>query len=89
MAKIVFTPHLKRYLDCPPQEVEADSVAAALEQVFEDNPRLRSYLLDDQGGLRKHMTIFVNGEAIRDRTGLTDPLERNEEVYVLQALSGG
>lgn len=89
MAKIVFTPHLKRYLDCPPREVEADSVAEALEQAFAENPRLRSYLLDDQGGLRKHITIFIDGQVIRDRTGLTDSVGRDEEVYVLQALSGG
>ena len=57
------------------------------------NPRLRivrmRYLLDDQGGLRKHMVVFVNGRAIRDRATLTDPVPEDGEVYVMQALSGG
>jgi molybdopterin converting factor small subunit len=89
MARIVFTSHLERYLDCASREIEANSVASALEQVFEDSPRLRSYILDDQGILRQHITIFVNGQVIRDRKRLSDPVGENGEIYVLQALSGG
>lgn len=89
MARIVFTSHLERYLDCVPREIEANSVASALQQVFDDNPRLRSYILDDQGVLRQHITIFVNGQVIRDRKLLSDPVGKGEEIYVLQALSGG
>ena len=51
--------------------------------------RARSYVLDDQGELRFHMVIFVNGEQVRDRTGLTDAVPPGGEVYVMQALSGG
>ena len=89
MARIVFTSHLERYLDCAPREIEAKSVASALGQVFEDSPRLRSYILDDQGILRQHITIFVSGQVIRDRKRLSDPVGKDEEIYVLQALSGG
>lgn len=89
MARIVFTSHLERYLDCAPREIEASSVAAALERVFEDSPRLRSYLLDDQGSLRQHITVFVSGQVIKDRVDLSDPVGEDDEIYVLQALSGG
>ena len=60
-----------------------------LEHVFAENPPARSYVLDDQGGLRKHMTIFVDGKAIADRLRLSDPVNEASSIYVFQALSGG
>ena len=62
---------------------------AALDAVFRDNPSLRSYILDDQGRLRRHMLIAVDGELIQDRIGLSDKTSTQSEVYVMQALSGG
>jgi sulfur-carrier protein len=46
-------------------------------------------VLDDQSGLRKHMTIFVDGQMIRDRAKLSDLVAETSTIYVLQALSGG
>ena len=56
-----------------------------LDAVFEKNPRLKGYVLDDQGRVRHHVVVFVNGE----RADLSDPVTASSEVYVLQALSGG
>ncbi|OZG70200.1 thiamine biosynthesis protein ThiS [Hahella sp. CCB-MM4] len=89
MAKVIFTPNLERYLDCPPQNVDAESVAEALAQAFEGNQRLAGYILDDQHRLRKNIAVFVDGIMIRDRLGLSDPVQPASEVHVLQALSGG
>jgi hypothetical protein len=46
-------------------------------------------VLDDQSGLRKHVTVFVDGRMIRDRGRLSDPVAETSTVYVFQALSGG
>lgn len=89
MPRIVFTPNLARHLPCPPQAVEGADVRTVLEAVFVDNPRLRGYLLDDQGGLRQHVVVFIDGEKTVDREGLSDPVPAEAEVYVMQALSGG
>ena len=62
---------------------------AVLEAVFASNPAARDYVLDDQGGLRRHMVIFVDGQPIRDREGLSDAVGDDAQVYVMQALSGG
>jgi sulfur carrier protein ThiS len=35
------------------------------------------------------MSIFVDGELIKDRRHLGDPVEEHSEIYVMQALSGG
>ena len=89
MATIAFTPNLNRHLDVSTAVVSAGSVRSALEQVFESNERLRSYILDDQGWLRQHVVVFVDGVRAADRAGLSDPVAEDSEVYVMQALSGG
>jgi hypothetical protein len=64
-------------------------VREVLDNVFSENPQVRSYVLDDQSGLRKHMTIFVDGKKIYDRAKLSDPVAESSTIHVLQALSGG
>jgi len=89
MPTIAFTPNLQRHLDCPEITVAADTVADAFEAVFRDNPQLRGYLLDEQGRLRQHVAVFVGGELIRDRVRLSDTVAASQDIFVMQALSGG
>ena len=89
MARVTFTPHLQRFLDAPARDVKATTVASALAEVFALNPRLRSYVLDDRGAVRQHVTIFVDDHPIVDRVALSDAIGEQSEVFVLQALSGG
>ncbi len=86
---VKFTQNLRQYLSVPPVEVEGATVREALDAVFGQNPKLKSYVLDDQGRLRQHVVIFVDGELIEDRRQLTDPIEGKSELFVMQALSGG
>ncbi len=89
MAKVIFTANLKRHTDCPEVDAPGATVREALDFVFADNRTLRGYVLDDQGGVRKHMGIIVDGVALADRAGLSDGVSADSRIYVLQALSGG
>lgn len=89
MAQVKFTPALRRHIDCPPQAAQGASVREVLDVVFAGNPRARNYVLDDQQALRKHIAVFVNGRRIKDLVHLSDAVGPEDEVYVLQALSGG
>jgi molybdopterin synthase sulfur carrier subunit len=89
VATVVFTANLKRHVECPTERVEGTTVRAVLDAVFANNARLRGYVLDDQGALRPHMSVFVDGQQIVDRDHLSDPVRPASEVYVMQALSGG
>ncbi len=89
MIQITFTENIQRHVACPPCAVHGETVRDVLEQAFAENPRARGYVLDDRGGLRTHMMVFVNGRAVRDRRQLSDPVAPASEVYVMQALSGG
>jgi len=89
MAKIVFTANVQRHVACPEAQASGRTVREVLDHVFAENPQARSYVLDDQAALRRHMTIFVDGRMIRDRARLADPVSENSTIYVFQALSGG
>ena len=89
MPKIVFTPHLKLHLDCPDTVVDGGSLRETLENVFATNPKLQGYVLDDQGRMRQHVVVFIDGRVVQDRVKLSDTVSPESEVYVMQALSGG
>jgi sulfur-carrier protein len=89
MAKVSFTPNLQRHVACPQSEAAGQTVREVLEAVFAGNPQVRSYVLDDQAALRKHMTIFIDGQVVKDRTHLSDAVGATSSIYVFQALSGG
>jgi hypothetical protein len=89
MAKVEFTTHLRRHLAVSAVEVPSGTLRSVLERVFATHERLRGYVLDDQGALRKHVSVFVDGRRVADREHLSDPVGEASEVYVLQALSGG
>jgi len=89
MATVVFTPNIQRHVACRDTHTSGRTVRDVLEQAFVENPQARGYVLDDQAALRKHMAVFVDGELVRDRAGLSDSVGEASTVYVFQALSGG
>jgi sulfur-carrier protein len=94
MPTVIFTRALERFLEAPSATVEGATVegatlGAALAAVFASRPALRGYVLDDQGAVRRHVAVYVNGRPIRDRVRLGDPVGPDDEIYVIQALSGG
>jgi sulfur-carrier protein len=89
VAALHFTPNLARHTACPSAEIMAATVAELLERYFAQWPAVRGYVLDDQGEVRHHVKILVDGRNLRDRRKLSDDLNDKSEVYVFQALSGG
>ena len=89
MAKVIFTANIQRHVACPEAQAPGGTVREVLDNVFAENAQARSYVLDDQRALRRHMTIFVDGRMIRDRAGLADRVAENSTIHVFQALSGG
>jgi sulfur-carrier protein len=89
MATVHFTSNLRRHVDCPSVESSGGTVRDVLEGAFATNHRLKTYVLDDQGALRKHMSVLVDGRAIVDRARQSDPVAPGSQVWVMQALSGG
>ena len=90
MPTLAFTPQLRRFIgDVGDIDTEAATLRVALEEAFARWPRLRGYVLDDQGHLRPNVVIFIDGRRCSDRIALAETLLPHSRVFVLQALSGG
>ncbi|HKP24524.1 MAG TPA: MoaD/ThiS family protein [Dongiaceae bacterium] len=89
MPIIYLTSHLRRVGPSGPTRVEAATLGAALDAYFATAPMVRSYIVDDQGRLRKHVAVFIDGELLVNKTDLGRGVTPESEIYVMQALSGG
>lgn len=67
-------------------EADGTSVDEILIDLDRQFPGLRFRVVDEQGRLRRHMRVFVNDEMVRD---LSTAVTTNDEVTLMQALSGG
>ena len=86
MATVSFTPNLRRHVDTSRRQVSGSTIADLLENLFEAEPKLKNYVVDDQDRVRKHVNIFIDNEITQD---LTTPVHESTEIFIMQALSGG
>ncbi len=89
MAEVTFASSIQRHVPSPTVRVGGATVRDALEAVFAENEPLRGYVLDDQGHLRHHVALFVDGRQVSDPQDLTDTVSAKSRIHVIQALSGG
>jgi sulfur-carrier protein len=89
MATVRFTRNIQRHVECPTREISGSTLRAVLDEYFRENEKARGYVLDEQGRIRRHMVVFIDGELVQDRDGLSDAVEPNSVIDVIQALSGG
>src|ERR1700691_4880141 len=85
MVRVSFTPNLRRHLPCPSLDASGGTVGEVLAEIFARQPRLKSYVLDDQARLRRHVIVYLNSRKV----DLAAPVASGDEVYIMQALSGG
>ncbi len=93
MPRVTLTTHLINQANLEkvsqPLSIAGSTVRQVIDTLCAEHPRLRGYLLDDQGVLRQHVAAFVNGAVVRDKTTLAQPLAADDELSLFQALSGG
>ena len=89
MAHVQFTPHLRRQVECTPCEAQGATLRAVLENLFTQQPTVKSYIVDEHFRLRAHVTIFNGGRIAQDRIHQSDPVSTDTEISIMQALSGG
>lgn len=95
MPKIVLASALARWLPATADPnagflVDGQTLHEALDAAFKHCPSLRGYVVDEHGALRHHVAVFIDGQALRDKTDLrATAVAADAEIYLLQALSGG
>ena len=70
-------------------QVDGGTVGEVLDALFERHGELRDRLSDDNGGLRRFVNVYVDGEDIRFADGLDTTVADGDEVQILPAVAGG
>jgi molybdopterin synthase sulfur carrier subunit len=69
--------------------VEGGTVGEVLTSLFDLHGELRDRLSDGDGGVRRFVNVYVDGEDIRFGDGLQTPVADGQEVQILPAVAGG
>lgn len=69
--------------------VHANSLADAIAELRRHEARLYVHLFDENGELRRHVLMFLEGENVRWIQDWSAPQMRDAEIMVIQAVSGG
>ncbi len=65
------------------------TAAEVLEALAREHPGIRDRVLDEQGALRRHVNIFIDGENARFVGGLEAQVGPASEMWIHPSLSGG
>ncbi len=85
-----FPPHLRRFIQLPSScEVAASNVDQLIDELENQFAGVRNYLLHENGALRQHVNLFLDGKLVVEKELGQVSLENVSELVIMQALSGG
>jgi molybdopterin converting factor small subunit len=84
--KVLIPSALRSYTQSSRAEARGATLAELLTDLDRRYEGIRFRMVDEQDHIRRHIRIFINGRQVRD---LAQPLAENDEVVIVQALSGG
>jgi len=69
----------------PTHRLPGTSVSQVLRELERRHPPITGWILDEQGRVRAHVNVYVNGELTREDAALAP----DDTVQVLPSISGG
>lgn len=70
-------------------QVEGTSVGQVLDALETAHPGFKERLLDDAGGLRRFVNVFVADDDVRFLKGMDTPVPEGGTVSIIPAVAGG
>ena len=70
-------------------EVEASTISEMIERLEAAHPGVKDRLLDESGGIKRFINVFVDGEEIRALKGEATPIRDGSEISIIPAMAGG
>lgn len=91
MAVLVRIPTpLRKYTDGKAEvEVEGATIREVFDRLEAAHQGIWDRVFDDTSEVRRFISVFVNGEDIRGRSGVNTRVEKGDEVSVVPAIAGG
>lgn len=84
--RVLIPSALHAYTGRPWVEAAGGTVGEILDDLERQFPGIRFRMIDEQGSIRRHIRLFYRREMVFD---LATPLADDEELMIVQALSGG
>lgn len=69
--------------------LQGTTVKAVLTDLVQRYPSIKTHILDQNGGLRRHVNLFVNDANIKDLNGMETSVEEKDRIILLPSISGG
>ena len=66
-------------------EIHSGSVLGVLRTLEAEHPRIVGWVLDEQGRIRRHVNVFVDGELVREDASVGP----DTRIHVLPSITGG
>ena len=70
-------------------ELEGKNLQECIDSLETRFPGVRERLLDESGGLREFVNVYLNGEDVRFLQGLGTTTKSGDEVSIVPAVAGG
>jgi molybdopterin synthase sulfur carrier subunit len=70
-------------------EVGARTIGDAITELQGRFPGIKERLVDENGGVRRFVNVYVNEEDIRFLQNQSTPLKDGDEVSIIPAIAGG
>jgi len=84
--RVLIPSALRDYTHATWVEASGATLGAVLDDLERQFPGIRFRMIDEQDRMRPHVRFFLDGEQTFD---LARPLSPDEELLIVQALSGG
>lgn len=86
MPRVILTGSIRQHAGGAGEAVVAGETAAAVVAALEAaHPALRGWVVDERGELRRHVKLFHRGVCVP----LEAPLQPDDELHIVAAISGG
>lgn len=91
MSARVRVPTILRTYTAGESEVTADgsTLSDVLDSLDASYPGIKARIVDEQGGLRRFVNVYVGNDDVRFLDGLNTPVQDNAQVSVIPAVAGG
>jgi molybdopterin synthase sulfur carrier subunit len=85
MATVNLRSPLKQKAGTDSVEVDGSTIGEVVAALERDIPAVKGWIADERGEVRRHVNVFVNGEPAKSG----DPVQKNDRIDIIHAITGG
>jgi molybdopterin converting factor small subunit/photosystem II stability/assembly factor-like uncharacterized protein len=85
VAKVILRAPLKDRVGGSEVSIDGSTVSEVISKLEQDNPAILGWVLDEQGSIRPHVNVFLNGEKTDENASVSE----RDDIQIIHAISGG